>query len=98
MITKLIEKIKRIEDENRVKEFIIFTSVEGWGKQAEYQRHGLEFNRCWDNINKILENCPRVNMTIMSTYNSLSIPTYDKLVYEIYNLKKQYGSSQRYWN
>ena len=37
-------------------------------------------------------------MTIMSTYNSLSVPTFDKLVYEVYNLKKIYGSSQRYWN
>ena len=34
----------------------------------------------------------------MSTYNALSLPTYYKLIYEVYNLKKTYGSSQRYWN
>jgi len=98
LIDKFIEKIQRIEDEERVGEFIIFTSVDTWGKQAEYIRDGLEFNRFWDNVNKILEKCNRVNMTIMSTYNSLSVPNYDKLIYEIYDLKTKYGSEDRYWN
>ena len=33
MIDKLIGKINRIEDEDRVNEFIIFTSVDTWGEQ-----------------------------------------------------------------
>jgi len=98
MIDKLIGKINKIEDEDRVKEFVIFTSVDTWGEQAEYIRNGLEFNRFWDNINKILEKCPRVNLTIMSTYNALSVPNYDKLINGVYDLKQTYGSSDRYWN
>ena len=97
MIDKLIEKIKKIEDEDRVNEFIIFTSVDTWGEQAEYIRNGLEFNRIWDNMNKILEKCPRVNLTIMSTYNALSVPNYHKLIEGVYDLKEKYGSSDRYW-
>ena len=61
-------------------------------------RHGLEFNRFWDNLNKILEKCPRVNITIMSTYNALSVPNYQKLLDGVYGLKKTYGSDDRYWN
>ena len=98
LVDNFIEKIQRIEDEERVKEFIIFTSVDTWGEQAEYIRNGLDFNRHWDNMNKILEKCPRVNLTIMSTYNALSVPNYDKLVKGVYDLKTQYGSSDRYWN
>ena len=98
LIDKFIEKIQRIEDEHRVDEFIIFTSVDSWGEQAEYIRNGLEFNRFWDNVNKILEKCSRVNLTIMSTYNALSVPNYDKLLYEVYKLKDVYGSDDRYWN
>ena len=90
--------IQIIEDEQRVDEFIIFTSVDTWGEQAEYIRNGLEFNRFWDNVNKILEKCSRVNLTMMSTYNALSVPNYDKLIEGVYDLKKQYGSSDRYWN
>jgi hypothetical protein len=98
LIDKLIEKINKIEDEYRVKEFIIFTSVDSWGKQAEYIRYGMNFNKFWDNINKILEKCPRVIITIMSTYNALSVPQYNKLITEIYSLKDYYGAGDRYWN
>ena len=34
----------------------------------------------------------------MSTYNALSGPRYDKLIKGIYELKEQYGNSDRYWN
>jgi len=98
LIDKLILNIKKIEDENRVKEFIIFTSVDTWGKQAEYIRNGLEFDRFWNNVNKILEKCPRVIITFMVTYNALSIFKFDKLISEVYKLKEIYGNNDRYWN
>ena len=28
------------------------------GVNKQYIRNGLEFNRIWDNMNKILEKCP----------------------------------------
>lgn len=98
LIDKFIEKIKRIEDEGRVSEIVIFTSVDTWGEQAEYIRTGLEFNRFWDNVNKVLTKCPRVIITFMSTYNALSLFHYNKLIKEVYNLKDLYGSYDRYWN
>ena len=97
LIDHLIQRIQRIEDENRVKEFIVYTSVDTWGSQAEYIRNGLEFNKFWDNCNKILEKCSRVNLTFMSTYNALSVPSYMKFLDGIYQLKEEYGSSDRYW-
>ena len=97
LVDKFIEKIKRIEDEGRVNEFIIFTSADTWGAQAEYIRNGLEFNRFWDNVNKVLTACPRVNVTVMSTFNALSVPNYRKLVDGVYGLKDTYSSTDRYW-
>ena len=52
MIDKLIERLKRIEDEDRVNEFIIFTSVDTWGDTSRLYSNGLEFNRFWDNMKK----------------------------------------------
>jgi hypothetical protein len=98
LIDKLIEKIKRIEDEGRVKEIVIFTSVDTWGGHAEYIRTGLEFNKFWDNVNKILTQCPRVVLTFMSTYNALSVFKYDKLIKEVYKLKETFASPDRYHN
>ena len=98
LIDKFIEKIKRIEDEGRVSEFIIFTSVDTWGEQAEYIRNGLVFNKFWDNVNRVLTECSRVNLTFMSTYNALSVPNYKKLINGLYELKTNYGNNDRYWN
>lgn len=98
LIDKFIEKVQRICDENRVKEFIVFTSVDTWGTQAEYGRNGMEFNKFWDNVNKILTQCARINLTFMSTYNALSVPNYHKLIEGVYDLKKSYGSMDRYWS
>tara|TARA_B100000686_G_C16744537_1_gene948607 strand:- start:25 stop:1485 length:1461 start_codon:yes stop_codon:yes gene_type:complete len=97
LVDHLIDRVKKIEDDERVKELVIFTSVDTWGKQAEYIRHGLEFNRFWDNVHKILNECPRLNLTFMSTYNSLSVPGYTKLIDGIYELKQMYGTTDRYW-
>jgi len=97
LIDKFIEKINKIEDEGRVKEIVIFTSVDGWGEQAEYGRHGLIFNKFWDNINKILQKCPTVTIGIMSTYNALSVSSYHKLIDAVNCLKMDYASVQRAW-
>ena len=98
LIDEFIEKVSRITEENRVKEFVIFTSCDAWGEQAEYIRNGLVFNRFWDNVNKILTKCPRVTLTFMVTYNALSVFSFNKLIKGVYDLKNQYGSSQRYWD
>jgi len=98
LIDKFLEKMKRIEDEGRVREFIIFTSVDGWGEQAEYPRHGLDFNYFWDNTHKVLSTLQRCNLTFMSTYNALSVPSYKKLIEGVYQLKEEYSSPDRYWN
>jgi organic radical activating enzyme len=98
LIDKLIEKIKRIEDGEKVKELVIFTSADSWGEQAEYIRSGLEFNRFWDNVNKILTNCPRVIVTFMVTYNALSVPNFHKLIDGVYQLKDTYQRTDRFWN
>ena len=98
LIDKLIEKIKRLEDEGRVKELIIFTSVDAWGEQAAYVRTGMEFNKFWDNVNKVLSASSRTIVTIMSTYNALSVFSYPELIQGVYKLKDEYASPDRYWN
>tara|TARA_B100000900_G_scaffold356181_1_gene325816 strand:+ start:4752 stop:6200 length:1449 start_codon:yes stop_codon:yes gene_type:complete len=98
LVDRFIEKVQRICDEGRVKEFVIFTSVDSWGAQAEYIRNGLEFNRFWDNCHKVLEKIPQVILTYMVTYNALSVPNYHKLIRGVYDLKTTYGSDDRYWN
>jgi len=48
-------------------------------------------------MNKILSSLDRSIVTIMSTYNSLSVPNYQRLIHNVYELKETYASSDRYW-
>jgi hypothetical protein len=98
LIDKLILKLERIISEGRVKEVIIFTSCEGYGKQAEYTRYGLEFNRLFSNIDKILMILDRVTIVVMSTFNIFSVFSYEKLIKKIYDLKLKHFNTKRYWN
>ncbi len=98
LIDKLIENLDRIIEEERVKECIIYTSCDTYGKQAEYIRHGLNFDKLFSNIDKILEKLPKVTVVVMSTFNIFSIFSYDRLVKTISDLKIKHFNTERYWN
>ena len=97
LVDRFIEKIKRITEEDKVREFIVFTSCDSVGKQAEYIRDGLDYNRFKGNVEKIMEQCPKVNITFMVTYNALSVPNYDKFIKQVYEWKTEFTSPDRYW-
>ena len=97
LIDSFIEKINKIEEGQKVKDFIIFTSVDGWEKQAEYGRNGMDFNLFWENLENILINCPTVTIGIMCTYNAFSVTTFDLLIKNVYELKRKYSSLKRAW-
>jgi hypothetical protein len=97
LIEKLIDKLKIIINENRVKEVIIFTSIDSWGEQAEYIRNGLKFEKFWNNIDKLLSSLPKLTITIMSTYNILSPFSYHELIKNVYEMKRKHANKERYW-
>lgn len=98
LIDKLIEKLEQIITEKRVHEMIIFTSCDGYGKQAEYTRFGLDFEKLFQNIDKILTKLPRVTIVVMSTFNIFSIFSYELLIKKIHKMKLKHFNTKRYWN
>ena len=98
LIDRLILKLEKIISEDRVKEVVIFTSCEGYGKQAEYTRFGLEFDRLFSNIDKILTVLDKVTIVVMSTFNVFSIFSYEKLIKKIHEYKIKHFNTKRYWN
>ena len=95
LIDELIEKVNIITKEKRVKEFQMFTSVDTWGKDAEYIRNGLVFDKFWNNCNKFLRECPIPSLTFMVTYNVLSVFNFDKFIEGTYKLKNEYVNEHR---
>jgi len=98
LIDRLIEKLDLIIKDNRVKELIIYTSCDGYGTQAEYTRFGLDFEKMFSNVDKILTILPRVTIVVMSTFNIFSIFSYEQLIKKIHKIKLKHFNTKRYWN
>jgi organic radical activating enzyme len=97
LVDKFITIAKDLCENNKVRELIIFTSVEATGKQAEYTRYGLDYDKFWNNVDKILTELPKVTINVMSTFNALSVFTYDELIDKVFEVKKKHANKQRYW-
>jgi organic radical activating enzyme len=92
---QFLEKIKIIVTEKKVKSFQLYTSVDTYGKNAEFVRFGLNYDQYMKNVRKFLEAIPEVDLIFMSTYNALSVINYDKYLLEVLDLKKLYMNGNR---
>jgi organic radical activating enzyme len=97
LFDSFVEKIDKILDKELVYEFIIFTSCDTFGKQAEYIRNGLDYNMFIERVDFLLDKFKPLTIDVMSTYNALSVPNYTKLIDEIYTLKERHHNPYRYW-
>ena len=91
LFEKFLEKIKIICGEKKVKKFKVFTSCDTYGAQAEYIRDGLNYDLWLTNLRRVLKEVPNCTMTIMSTYNVMSIPQYLKFQKDVLDIKCEFG-------
>ena len=90
LIDKLIEYHREISP--NINSFDIYTSCEAAGKQAEYIRFGLDYNKFMSNIKKFLENTdPKSKVHFMITFNALSITTFEQFLSDIWNLRVEFN-------
>jgi len=92
LLNTFIEKIKRIQGEGMVKEFVMYTSAEAHGKRAEYIRDGLDYNKWYDNCNRVLSEIPNSRLSLMSTYNALSVTSFIPFLDDMLNLRNTYNT------
>jgi len=85
--------------EGRLEHFMQYVSLDGWGAQAQYMRHGLDFDLLWDRVNQFLTEIPyRNSLTFIVTMNNLSVTSLDSLFAGILGLRKTYSKTyQRVW-
>jgi organic radical activating enzyme len=90
LLKSFIEKADIILRENKLKRIKIFTSAEAYGKQAEYIRFGMQYFQWLNNIRYALSKNERLEFTVMSTYNLLSIPTYKQMLEDLTKIILEY--------
>lgn len=93
LVQKYCHEISKLIEFNKIKDDVtIFTSLESFGKQAEYIRHGLDINLFQKNVQYILEKT-NFKIVFMVTYNILSIPKFNEFLEYLLALKKHFGAS-----
>lgn len=74
----------------------LYTSVDTAGKQAEFIRTGLNYNKWLENLDIALEQIPSLKATIMCTTNILSLVNFDQLLKDILQLKIKHYHKTRH--
>jgi hypothetical protein len=73
------------------KHFMVFVSVDGYGKQAEYMRTGLDFDQMLANVRTYLRETKYSSISFINTFTLLSIPSLRKFLEMILELRKEFG-------
>jgi organic radical activating enzyme len=99
LFDKYLDYTKRICADDNVEHFMQYVSVDTHGVQAEYLRHGLDFDLLLSNVYRFLSEVPsRNSVTFIITMNMLSIPNLQTLLDEILLLRKKFSTTyQRVW-
>ena len=91
LIDRLIDLVKQIEKDKLVASLSIYTSNEAHGKQAEYLRHGLNYQQWTNNIRKLLSASQYVKVGVMSTYTVLSPYSFTNMLADLKQFADEFG-------
>jgi organic radical activating enzyme len=88
-----LDRLIGITKELTVKEVDIYTSNEAFGKQAEYIRDGLQYDKWRSNLVKLIEKAEIRQVVVMMTINSLCLFSITDFLDDMIGLKKLYGNN-----
>ena len=93
---KFLEKVEYLSTHNCVKYVWIFTSVDTAGSNAEYIRHGLNYNQFMKNLDELIDLSigKPILMSYMSTLNVLSPPHLKDFFEKVKEQKLMAGKDQ----
>jgi organic radical activating enzyme len=97
--SRYFDYVKRLCNTD-IEHFMQYVSLDsGRGPQAEYIRHGLDFNRLQNNVGTYLADIPyRNSLTFIITMNNLSVTGFLPLMKWILELRKTHSKTyQRVW-
>lgn len=89
-VERLITGVRKLLDHKKAKKFDLFTSIEAWDKKAEYIRFGLDTELYWKNLEAVLVGLPTVTVTIMCTFNNLSVTSFKQFLERVLELREKH--------
>ncbi len=92
---KFIHKTKGLLEKKKIRHFMLHTSVDTYGPQAEYIRNGLDFEQYQRYVERYLEEIPGGSLAFMCTFNALSIDEFKPLLEWIISLRRRFRQKGR---
>lgn len=92
---RFLKIAKQLILKGAIKHLSIHTSVDSFGAQAEYIRHGLVFEKFAQRCERLLAELPQVSLCITCTYNVLSITGFRDLIDWVTSLRNQYEVDEK---
>ena len=89
LIERLVERINKLLEEKKIKNFKVFTSLDTWGSPAEYIRTGLDLEVWEKNFHTYLSKTT-LPLTFMITFNILTVTNFVSLLAKILEWRTLY--------
>jgi len=88
-IDRLLERVRSLTEQKKIRKFSFFTSIDSWGEQAEYMRTGLKCDHWERNVKEVIKLGTTVNL--MCTYNVLCVTNFQSLLHKVIEWRREYG-------
>jgi organic radical activating enzyme len=97
LVERLADKVNSLLSQNKIKAFKVFTSLDTWGKRAEYIRTGLDLTVWEHNFNTYLTKTNQP-ITFMMTFNILTVTSFRELMEKVLEWRVRYNvDNQTKW-
>lgn len=92
---KFMVSLKEITDKDAIDHFMLFCSLDSWGRQAEYIRNGMDFDLLYSNVTDYLKNSSKHSITFIVTFNALSYTGWNTYIKNILELRKRFNTDRQ---
>ena len=93
--SKFMISLKKITEKSAIDHFMLFCSLDSWGKQAEYIRPGMDFDLLYQNVTDFLVNGDKHSLTFIITFNVLSYSGFVEYIKNIHKLRNQHSKGRQ---
>lgn len=101
LFEKYVDYVKQMttNEPKYLEHFMQYVSLDAMFERAEYGRHGMKFERVWENVNRFLTEVPtRSSLTFIITMNTLNVTGLHEIINAIHGLRQVYSKTyQRVW-
>jgi hypothetical protein len=95
LVERFSNSVRELLEHGKIKSFMLQTSIDTYGAQAEYIRTGLKFGLFERNLTTFLETVPKASVAFMSTFNNLSVVGYRRFLDWVLEFRRKYENRHR---